>query len=296
MNEILKRLAPTQKVLRELYLKSGNLCAFEGCSALLMDADGVFIAQICHIEAAVKGGQRFNDNSTIEARRQVNNLMLMCHAHHKVTDDVAKYPVEKLRQMKAAHEARFSNPARAMLKSIKDWTTAVTPSRPQNLDEFNRILKLNWSKDDCNSAIVDLNQLIEKLKGTPTDIRTFLSRLVDRAHRLGKSECVKRSNGNLVFSAKDIESAFQLSDKVVADLAVRLEQYGVGSLSADSFDGFADESAISLNVNGWDGFWTDLAIFCEKTGENLDLFVLDLDFARLDQKPPHSNRNEAPGE
>ena len=31
-NEEVKRLAPKQAVLRELYMKSGNECAFPGCT------------------------------------------------------------------------------------------------------------------------------------------------------------------------------------------------------------------------------------------------------------------------
>ena len=50
-----KRLAPTADTLRELFLKSGNLCAFPACGKLMMNAEGVFIGQVCHIEAAEEG-------------------------------------------------------------------------------------------------------------------------------------------------------------------------------------------------------------------------------------------------
>jgi hypothetical protein len=55
-----KRLTPTKDTLRELYLKSGNRCAFPGCHKALFNSKGVFVGQICHIEAAESGGQRFN--------------------------------------------------------------------------------------------------------------------------------------------------------------------------------------------------------------------------------------------
>lgn len=32
-----KRLAPKQEVLRELYIKSGNECAYPGCHNVLVD-------------------------------------------------------------------------------------------------------------------------------------------------------------------------------------------------------------------------------------------------------------------
>ena len=108
MNEKPKRLAPRPEILREFFLKSGNLCAFPNCTALMMNEQGVFIGQLCHIEAAEEGGPRFNPDMTNEDRRAASNLMLMCYEHHKVTDDVKKYPVKKLGKMKREHERRFS--------------------------------------------------------------------------------------------------------------------------------------------------------------------------------------------
>jgi hypothetical protein len=39
---------------------------------------GVFIGQLCHIEAAEEGGQRFNERMTNEERRAFENLLLLC--------------------------------------------------------------------------------------------------------------------------------------------------------------------------------------------------------------------------
>lgn len=39
MDEKAKRLKPTVEVLRELYLKSGNQCAFPGCYNAMVDVD-----------------------------------------------------------------------------------------------------------------------------------------------------------------------------------------------------------------------------------------------------------------
>ena len=64
MSEVVKRLAPRGETLRELFLKSGNLCAFPGCASLMMNAEGVFVGQVCHIEAAEVGGERFNPSMT----------------------------------------------------------------------------------------------------------------------------------------------------------------------------------------------------------------------------------------
>ncbi len=88
-----KRLTPTPETLRELFLKSGNLCAYSDCDRLMTNADRVFIGQVCHIEAAEPNGERFNPSMTNEQRRAGSNLLLMCYEHHTITNDVRKFPV-----------------------------------------------------------------------------------------------------------------------------------------------------------------------------------------------------------
>ncbi|KIU11162.1 hypothetical protein SC09_Contig24orf00043 [Bacillus subtilis] len=58
------------------------------------------MGEICHIEAAMPGGERFYPNQTNEERRDFDNLMMLCLDHHKITNNVDKYPVEKLQEMK----------------------------------------------------------------------------------------------------------------------------------------------------------------------------------------------------
>ena len=64
------------------------------------------MGQICHIEAANAGGQRFNPNSNDEERRGYDNLLLLCYRHHKETDDISDYDTKVLRDMKYQHESR----------------------------------------------------------------------------------------------------------------------------------------------------------------------------------------------
>lgn len=98
------RLSPKLETLRALFARSGNQCAFPGCTHPLVNGDNLFIAQVCHIEAASSGGERFNLYSDDEYRRSYDNLILLCYPHHIETDDVDRYPVEKLREMKLNHE------------------------------------------------------------------------------------------------------------------------------------------------------------------------------------------------
>jgi hypothetical protein len=99
------RLAITREALIPLFAKSGNVCAFPGCTHELVTARNLFVGQVCHIEAASPGGQRYNPNSTDEERRSAANLMLLCYRHHKETDDVLAFDANALRSMKHKHES-----------------------------------------------------------------------------------------------------------------------------------------------------------------------------------------------
>jgi len=101
----MSRLAIKRETLRNLAFRSKNQCAFPGCDHLVLNADGIYVAELCHIEAASPGGQRYNRSQTDEDRRSVSNLLFLCHQHHKVTDDVSEYSVSLLQKMKKQHEA-----------------------------------------------------------------------------------------------------------------------------------------------------------------------------------------------
>lgn len=101
------RLPIKTDVLRALFARSGNQCAFPGCTASLINEKNQFIAHVCHIEAAEMGGERFNVSQTDEQRRQYENLILLCYPHHVETNDFVTYPAERLREMKVGHEATF---------------------------------------------------------------------------------------------------------------------------------------------------------------------------------------------
>jgi len=110
-NSDVRRQTPKRDVVRALFARSGNRCAFPGCTAHLVNERNLFVGQICHIEAAEPGGQRYNPQQTDDERRDYQNLILMCYPHHVETNDVEVYTVETLKRMKEQHERDFlSNP------------------------------------------------------------------------------------------------------------------------------------------------------------------------------------------
>lgn len=91
------------RVVKELYAKSGNCCAFSGCNEQLFENANV--GQICHIQGVNSGSARYNPDLPEEVVNGIDNLSLLCSNHHKLIDEREDlFPVEKLLEMKKAHE------------------------------------------------------------------------------------------------------------------------------------------------------------------------------------------------
>ena len=75
-------------------------------AAPLSFEDPTVVSEIAHIVARKPDGPRGDYDLPIEARDRYTNLILLCERHHKIVDsNPDAYPVAKLRQMKADHEA-----------------------------------------------------------------------------------------------------------------------------------------------------------------------------------------------
>ncbi|RUA31361.1 MAG: hypothetical protein DSY77_13145, partial [Bacteroidetes bacterium] len=177
------RLAPTTKTLRALFAKSGNRCAFPNCEHPLIDEDQNFVAQVCHIEDALPGG-RFNENISNEETRLYDNLILFCYKHHVQTNNIHKFPVSKLREIKTKHEAKFDENFEVSertlinifndLKSIKDDTTTIINTQDIHTDKLDEIkallLSKNQTEDAPKSNFIDEILAILKLRDSNNQI------------------------------------------------------------------------------------------------------------------------------
>jgi tetratricopeptide (TPR) repeat protein len=96
---------PNARTVKQLFAVSGNHCAFPECARALV-IDKTVVGEICHIRAQSAGGPRYDPAQSDAERRGFDNLVLMCPAHHKVIDDhPGDWPVERLVEIKTAHEA-----------------------------------------------------------------------------------------------------------------------------------------------------------------------------------------------
>lgn len=100
------RKEPTPATIKALFAKSGNRCAFTKCTNSLVDDLNIFVGEVCHIHAVLKRDARYDASKSDDELRHYDNLILMCHAHHKRVDTRQDlYSAETLREMKAKHES-----------------------------------------------------------------------------------------------------------------------------------------------------------------------------------------------
>ena len=90
------RKTPSAYTYKLLYTRSGNVCAYPDCNHPIFNDSGLYVAELCHIKAANKGGARYDETQTDGERSAFENLLFMCHRHHKETDDETHFSFESL--------------------------------------------------------------------------------------------------------------------------------------------------------------------------------------------------------
>ncbi len=274
MPEIPKRLAPTRETLRELYLKSGNRCAFPGCKKALFNAKGVFVGQICHIEGAEPGGERFNEHQTNEQRRHSSNLVLMCYDHHVETDDVSKFPVDRMKRIKEEHEKLFSDVVGSMLRTVTDHTTLTEPLFAKNLRKLDRVLGWKNSDEELSDALKELKSVTTKLAKIPIPSRELFLVLVNRGKKGGFSAALE-------VSVAEVQQATNLTSSELRECFSILANHGF-TYDNDTNDFGVQMIGIASLSSGWP-LWVDIKRFCKREKIDLSQIIINLDFSVLDE-------------
>ena len=273
MQEKAKRMKPTAQVLRELYMKSGNQCAFPGCYEPMIDDNGKFIGQVCHIEAAEEKGERFNPNMTDEERRSYDNLMLMCYKHHVETNDVNKYPVSALKIMKRQHEDKFSGIINNMLNSIVDYGYENNYLETKTCKTLSEVLKYRSSDEENMATAKVLNMLMNKLIDVPIETRCLLEIMVGRSYQDEMYNCV--------VPLHEIEKATGREAKyLLPHIEILYRRNIISEPEADEFN-CPYCCLCGDSETGWP-YWNDIREFSRKTGIPLRKICVDLDFSIFD--------------
>ncbi|WP_088041862.1 hypothetical protein [Bacillus sp. EAC] len=269
--EEVKRLDPSMSTLRELYILSGNRCAFQGCTHEIIDVNGTLVTQLCHIEAALPGGQRFNPKMTNKERAHASNLLFMCHKHHKVTDNVAVYNVEKMKQIKQNHENLYRNIMNDMLKSIEDQTKKQILNTSKSFKNINKVLEWNLSDEDLEETVKLANNYFEILKLLNKNTRSVFSSIVERSEHNGLHRIILLSL---------IQKNLQLNDNDMRDYLDILVKYRLISEPKLDDDYIGHISEIR-DPDGWD-LWGEIKKICELQNIDLGDLIIELDFEKLD--------------
>jgi len=273
MSEIPKRLAPTPETLRELYLKSGNQCSFPECSKSLINKDGDYVAQLCHIEAAMPGGERFNPNVTNEERRSYHNLLFLCYEHHIATNDIEMYTVDRMRELKREHELKYSDAELKILQKFIDYSATQTEHLPKSLNEMNKVLQWKQTPDELKYSISEMCNFIDKLKKLPPETRQLMHIIVERASQRDPY------SGRYFVLVPEICSACQLDRGKINEQMAIIEKYGLASLDKD--DNQIPIIKLSGLRSGW-VIWDDLKIFSSSKGIPLYDLIVNMKFDILD--------------
>jgi hypothetical protein len=268
-----KRLQPLPETLRRLFLTSGNVCAFPGCRELMIDLAGHFVGQLCHIEAAEPGGERFNRFMTNEQRRAFENLMLMCHGHHVITNDVEQYSVSKLKDMKVNHETMFSDPAVAMVRVLEDVTAKTESRKARSLKRLNEVLAWGLDDHELEDSAKLLNGLASPLQNLPKNARVLVRIIVERAGS------VRRRGQRPELPFVELAESCNFDQGEISRLIQILERHGF----AQVWEGEGPSETVGLNEShDYPSMWFDFLKFSRKMGIPLKSIIDDVQFHLLD--------------
>jgi hypothetical protein len=240
-----------------------------------MNAEGNFIAQICHIEAADEGGERFNKDQTNEDRRAFGNLMLLCYPHHVVTNNVDIYTVAAMQEMKKKHEAKFADIVSKIRASIQDHTNESQLSLPVSLAKMNDVLGWNQGPDELSETIPLISGFAENVKMLPVPTRELLAIAITRGSAFGGER------RHLEVPAGELLHACDLTPDQLREQVVILKNRNVAWIDTD-FEYDHDEVLyIGESLGGW-SFAEDLQSFCKIADVPIQQIIVDLRFDLLD--------------
>lgn len=264
-----KRLNPTKTTLRDLYLKSGNQCAFPGCKRTILNDKGILVGQVCHIEAAMPGGERYNPNQGNEERRAFSNLMLLCYDHHRETNDVKAFTVKRLKKMKKDHEKKFSDVADKLSNGkVSDLTLLQEYEYCSSLAKMNKVRDWKNSEDELLGVVPDFNALVDKLRKVTPETRTVFSIMLSRSQ-----------GENSEIDLDEIQEVTGKSQTNMVHYVTQLAKYGF--ISEPDLNEYRKPVSFFKVYDMWD-IWNEIKEFSDSANISLEELIVNMRFSLLD--------------
>lgn len=267
--EKVKRLEPTKEILRELYLKSGNRCAFPGCEKTILNDKGNVVGQICHIEAAMPGGERFNPNQTNEDRRQASNLLLLCYEHHIETNDVEAFPVERMQSIKKAHEQTYGDVANKLFSTIVDQTQHQGYQYCTTLKSFYKFMNWKYIEEDAKGNANVFNKLVDDLRELSPETRAIFKIMLQR-----------QKPQSTYINIEELPGVTGVADQTISMHIRILEEKNF----IEELD-YNDRGLLISYFVQWDGLWDiwrDIREYTRLSGVTLEEIIDNMNFSLLD--------------
>ncbi|UWZ85253.1 hypothetical protein [Occallatibacter riparius] len=243
----------------------------------MMDEEGNFVGEICHIEAAKTGGERFRAAMTDEERRSFDNLLLLCHRHHVVTNNVHKFSVSKLKEMKAAHERKFSQIEEKMNATITDH------SLESEAAEATTLIGILGTPDEHRPGEVKrMRKYASRVRELPIETRRLLSIAVRRAYEKATREHDLGGLGSATVNPFEVQKATGLTDDEIREQVRILSDHKLASVDDD--EGIGRWTMYIYGEGHWSRLPEDIAGFCKAQGISLDEIFVNLRFDLLDLK------------
>lgn len=255
----------TPKTLKRLYGLACNRCSFPGCEEIMSDELSAKTSNICHIEAANEGGERWNKDMTDAQRADYDNLILLCVRHHDITNDVDEYNVEKMKAMKKSHEQemerRTSNerPLNKRPSLLADIIKAIVSSDIEGIDEkpvtngFTIEDKIEYNRVVTNKPLLTeyrvyqgkINSLYAELERTGSSKKEGVLRAIKLMYL--------RAKGELLGEDQSLENIRKHADQLIDLVRRKLHEIIDDSANNNSSISYEDvEFAVSILVV--DGF------------------------------------------
>ncbi|MCV7620503.1 HNH endonuclease [Micrococcus luteus] len=274
-----KRLRPVDATTRELYVYSGNQCAYTDCTDVLLQQNGNWNCEVAHIYGVMPGSARGNHNLTNEELRKPSNLLLLCPSHHNEIDNKnleSTYTVDVVRDMKVQHESKFKT-ALLGLERIIDGTAGQVVKRPENLCALDGFCS-NLTELEIQENVELAAPFVEALVGQPAALRDVISLVLchGRVENHWGADVVRATTARIEAASSSITT------NELWRRAKSLEHDGL--LSIDDDDGLWYFVLIDPTAKGvgWDIF---VAIHKLAAGRSdiIRRIINDLDFSVMDE-------------
>ncbi|MEU8182109.1 hypothetical protein AB0B86_15250 [Micromonospora sp. NPDC049047] len=179
--------------LRKLLQRSGNVCAYPGCTVRLTSAGtgadpAVVVSEVAHIVAESPGGPRGDSPLSEPERNRYENLILLCNVHHQLIDSQpATYTVEWLLEVKHEHERWVEQRLEGIdIARPAQARRPVTPLHPQTFGTVGTVT------DPVLLGIHRAIPLKTSVEGLDSQLPTYIRRDLDTDLRTALREDLSR--------------------------------------------------------------------------------------------------------